>query len=187
MSRKATGADVTDRPARSRRLYTGKIITLDVEDVTLPNGVDARFEIVGHPGGAAVVPVDHELRVCLLRQYRHVTGQWLWEVPAGKLDGRAPPVTARLELAEEAGLTAGSLVSLGAVWASPGIFTEVVHLFLARDLSPVEASPERDEVLEVHWIPLAEAARCALQGDYADAKTVIALLRAAHHIGLPLG
>ena len=116
---------MADRSAPSRRLYTGKIITLDVEDVTLPNGVDARFEIVGHPGGAAVVPVDDLLRVCLLRQYRHVTGQWLWEIPAGKLDGRDPSETARLELAEEAGLAAGRLVSLGSVWASPGIFTEV--------------------------------------------------------------
>jgi ADP-ribose pyrophosphatase len=177
---------VSRRPAGSRRLYTGKIITLDVEDVLLPNGVDARFEVVGHPGGAAVVPVDDDLRVCLLRQYRHVTGQWLWEVPAGKLDGREPIVTARLELAEEAGLAAGSIVPLGRIWASPGIFTEVVHLFLARDLSPVQARPEQDEVLEVHWIPLVEAVRCALNGDYVDAKTVVALLRAAHHVGVQL-
>lgn len=166
------------------RLYTGRIITLDVENVVLPNGVDARFEIVGHPGGAAVVPVDANGRVCLIRQFRHVAKGWLWEVPAGKLDGRPPLDTARLELAEEAGLAAGTFESLGQMWASPGIFTEVVHLFLATDLHPVPAHPEHDEILEVHWLPLTEAVSAALDGTYTDAKTTIAILRAAHHLGV---
>jgi ADP-ribose pyrophosphatase len=166
------------------RLYTGRIITLDVENVVLPNGVEARFEIVGHPGGAAVVPVDASGRICLIRQFRHVANDWLWEVPAGKLDGRLPLDTARLELAEEAGLAAGTFESLGRMWASPGIFTEVVHLFLATDLRPVPAQPEHDEILEVHWLPLTEAVAAALDGTYTDAKTTIAILRAAHHLGI---
>lgn len=165
------------------RLYTGRIITLDVENVVLPNGVESRFEIIGHPGGAAVVPVDGNGRICLIRQFRHVAQGWLWEVPAGKLDGRPPLDTARLELAEEAGLAAGKFESLGRMWASPGIFTEVVHLFLATDLHSVPAQPEHDEVLEVHWIPLADAVSAALDGTYTDAKTTIAILRAAHHLG----
>jgi 8-oxo-dGTP pyrophosphatase MutT (NUDIX family) len=167
-----------------QRLYTGRIITLDVEQVTLPNGVQTRFEIVGHPGGAAVVPVDDHGRVCLIRQYRHVARDWLWEIPAGKLDGRPAAVTARLELAEEAGLETGRLESLGTMWASPGIYTEVVHLFLARELASVPARPEDDEVLEVHWVTLSDAVRKALDGTYTDAKTVIGLLRAAHCLGL---
>jgi ADP-ribose pyrophosphatase len=169
---------------KQTRLYTGQIITLDVESVQLPNGVEARFEIVGHPGGAAVVPIDAQGRVCLLRQYRHVTGGWLWEVPAGKLDGRAPEVTARAELAEEAGLEAGEWVSLGSIFASPGIFTEVVYLFLARDLRAISARPEQDEILEVHWVPIAEAVHAALNGAYKDAKTIVALVRAAHILGI---
>ncbi len=165
------------------RLYTGRIITLDVEQVTLPNGANARFEIVGHPGGAAVVPVDDRGRVCMVRQYRHVTGGWLWEVPAGKLDGREPIDTAINELAEEAGLVAGHLEPLGPMWASPGIFTEIVHLFLATDLHAVTARPEYDEVIEVHWMPMQTAIAAALDGSFCDAKTVIAILRAAHHLG----
>jgi ADP-ribose pyrophosphatase len=166
------------------RLYTGRIITLDVEDVVLPNGVESRFEIIGHPGGAAVVPVDATGRICLIRQYRHVAKDWLWEVPAGKLDGRPPLDTARLELAEEAGLAARTFQSLGRMWASPGIFTEVVHLFLATDLYPVTARPEFDEILEVHWLPLSDAVTAALDGTYTDAKTIIAILRAARHLGV---
>ena len=170
--------------SQSRRLYTGRVITLDVENVALPNGVETRLEIVGHPGGAGVVPVNTTGQVCLIRQYRHVARDWLWEIPAGKLDGRPPETTARLELAEEAGLEAGQIEPLGAIWASPGIFTEVVHLFLATDLRAVPATPEQDEVLEVHWVPLREAVRHALDGTIRDAKTVIALLRAADRLGV---
>jgi ADP-ribose pyrophosphatase len=163
-----------------RRLYTGEVVTLDVAQVRLPNGHVARLEIVGHPGGAAVVALNGAGEVCLLHQYRHVAGGWLWEVPAGKLDGKTPDATARAELAEEAGLEAHRWESLGQVISSPGVYTEVVHLYLAEDLVPVTARPEHDEVFEVAWVPLAEALRRALEGDIVDAKTVIALERAAY-------
>jgi 8-oxo-dGTP pyrophosphatase MutT (NUDIX family) len=163
----------------TRRIYTGRVVTLDVADVQLPNGHRATLEIVGHPGGAAVVALNAAGEVCLLHQYRHVAGGWLWEVPAGKLDGKTPDATARAELAEEAGLTARDWQSLGHVVSSPGVFREIVHLYLARELTPVPAAPEREEVFEVRWVPLAEAVRRALDGDIDDAKTVVALLRAA--------
>jgi ADP-ribose pyrophosphatase len=172
---------MTDTP---RRLYTGAVVTLDVADVRLPNGHVARLEIVGHPGGAAVVALNGAGEVCLLHQYRHVAGGWLWEVPAGKLDGKPPDVTARAELAEEAGLEARRWQSLGHVVTSPGVYTEVVHLFLAEDLVAVPAAPERDEVFELAWLPLAEALRRALEGDIVDAKTIIALQRAAYRTGV---
>jgi 8-oxo-dGTP pyrophosphatase MutT (NUDIX family) len=164
-----------------RRIYTGAVVTLDVADVRLPNGCVARLEIVGHPGGAAVVALNAAGEVCLLHHYRHVAGGWLWEIPAGKLDGKAPDVTARAELAEEAGLEARQWRSLGRIIPSPGVYAEVVHLYLAEDLAPVASAPERDEVFEVHWLPLATALARALDGDIVDAKTVVALLRAAHH------
>ena len=169
---------------RRRRLYTGEVVTLDVVEVRLPNGHEARLEIVGHPGGAAVVAVNAADEVCLLRQYRHVAGGWLWEVPAGKLDGKTPDATARAELAEEAGLEARRWQSLGQVITSPGVYTEIVHLYLAEDLISVPAAPERDEVFEISWLPLREALRRALEGEIVDAKTVIALQRAAHRRGL---
>ncbi len=168
----------------TRRIYTGRVVTLDVADVLLPNGHRATLEIVGHPGGAAVVAINAAGEVCLLHQYRHVAGGWLWEVPAGKLDGKTPGETARAELAEEAGLVAREWQSLGHVVSSPGVFREVVHIYLARDLAPVPAAPERDEVFEVRWVPLAEALGRALDGDIDDAKTVVALVRAAGRLGL---
>lgn len=168
----------------TQRIYTGRVVTLDVADVLLPNGHQATLEIVGHPGGAAVVAINAAGEVCLLHQYRHVAGGWLWEVPAGKLDGKTPDATARAELAEEAGLVARDWQSLGHVVSSPGVFREVVHLYLARDLATVPAAPERDEVIEVRWVPLAEAIGRALNGDIDDAKTVVALVRAAGRLGL---
>jgi 8-oxo-dGTP pyrophosphatase MutT (NUDIX family) len=166
----------------TRRIYTGRVVTLDVADVRLPNGHLATLEIVGHPGGAAVVALNAAGEVCLLRQYRHVAGGWLWEIPAGKLDGKTPDATARAELAEEAGVAARDWLSLGQVVSSPGVFGEVVHLYLARDLAPVAAAPEREEVFEVRWVPLSEAIGRALSGEIVDAKSVIALLRAADRL-----
>jgi ADP-ribose pyrophosphatase len=164
---------------KSRRIFKGRVITLDVTEVELPNGVVTELEIVGHPGGAAVVAVNARGEVCMLRQYRHVAGGWLWEIPAGKLDGKSPDETARNELREEAGLAAASWESLGRVISSPGVFTEVVHLYLARDLSAVPAAPERDELFEVRWVPLGEALRQAHYGEIEDGKTIVALSRAA--------
>jgi ADP-ribose pyrophosphatase len=164
---------------RRRRIYEGRAVNLDLERVVLPNGHEVELEIVRHPGGAAVVAVDERERVCLLRQYRHAAGGWLWELPAGKLDGGEPPLqAARRELAEEAGVTAGRWTPLGRMISSPGVFTEVVHLFLARDLHAAAAAPEHGECLEVHWVPLGDAIARALAGELEDAKTVIALARA---------
>jgi ADP-ribose pyrophosphatase len=160
-------------------IYRGKIIELSLENVTLPNGALAELEIVHHPGGAAVVALDHDNRVCLLRQYRHAAGGWLWELPAGKLDAGEPPLsTAQRELEEEAGLRAARWESLGKIISSPGVFTEVVHLFLARDLSSVPANTEAHEVLEVHWVPFTEALARAREGEITDAKTLVGLFRA---------
>ena len=162
-----------------RPVYQGRAVRLDLERVVLPNGHEIELEIIRHPGGAATVAVDERDRVCLLRQYRHAAGGWLWELPAGKLDaGEAPQRTASRELAEEAGVKADTWSSLGQLVSSPGVFTEVVHLFLARGLSPTRTAPEPGECLEVHWVPRRQAVQRALDGDIEDAKTVIGLLRA---------
>lgn len=172
----------------SRRPYSGRVVSVDLEQVVLPNGDAIELEIVRHPGGAAIVAVDEKDRVCLLRQYRHAAGGWLWELPAGKLDpGEAPSATARRELAEEAGVAAQDWTSLGEVVSSPGVFTEVVHLFLARELSRAAATPEHGECFEVTWVPLSEALRRALGGDIRDAKTVVGLLRADAVLGTDRG
>lgn len=167
------------------KIFSGRIIDVDIERVELPNGSGMELEIVHHPGGAAVVALDEKDRICLLRQYRPAIGDWLWELPAGKIDEEEPPLmTAQRELAEEAGLAAARWEGLGCILSSPGVFTERVHLYLACGLSPVADTPHPDEVFEIHWIALREAWLQARDGIISDAKTVIALFRAAARLEL---
>lgn len=162
-----------------RTVFTGRVITLNVETVRLPNGHVIDLEIIHHPGGAAIAAIDASQRVCLLRQYRHAAGGWIWELPAGKLEpGEPPAATARRELQEETGIDAITWDSLGAYVSSPGVFTETVHLFMARELRSVKMEHEAAELIEVHWIPIAEACQRALSGELVDGKTVVGVLRA---------
>jgi 8-oxo-dGTP pyrophosphatase MutT (NUDIX family) len=166
-----------------RNVFKGRVLTLNLEQVRLPNGRVAELEIAHHPGGAAVVALDADGRVCLLRQFRHAAGGWLTELPAGKLDDGEPPLEcARRELAEEAGMLARRWDGLGEYFSSPGVFTEVIHLFLARDLEPTDARPEEHEVFEATWVPLDEAVALAAGGQLHDAKTLIGLFWARDRV-----
>lgn len=166
---------------RSSTGFRGRIITVTVDDVVLPNGAHAQLELIHHPGGAAAVAIDRDERVCLLHQYRYAAGGFVWELPAGKLEPDEPPLaTAQRELVEEAGVSARRWVPLGSSLSSPGVFNEVLHLFLATDLQPARAAPEPSEVFEVHWIPFEQACLRAATGEIRDGKTALGLLRAAH-------
>jgi 8-oxo-dGTP pyrophosphatase MutT (NUDIX family) len=166
-----------------KHVFTGRVIELNVERVELPNGSVAELEIIRHPGGAAVVALDTDDRICLLRQFRHAVGGWIWELPAGKIDNREPPLdTARRELEEEAGMAAASWRPLGDYLSSPGVFTEVVHLFLATQLTPLPARPEEHEVIEVHWLPFTDVLRMADSGELRDGKSLVGVYRAAAHL-----
>jgi ADP-ribose pyrophosphatase len=161
-------------------VFTGRVIQVNVERVRLPNEAVADLEIIHHPGGAAVVAIDAHGNVCLLRQFRHAANGYLWELPAGKIDNKEPPFdTARRELTEEAGAVAGKWESLGDYVSSPGVFTEVVHLFLATELAPAQRGHEEHEVIDVHWKPLAEAVRMAQDGTIRDGKSLVGIFRAA--------
>ena len=167
------------KPLNQTVQFTGRVIRVTTDEVVLPNGHRTELEVVHHPGGAAAVAVDAERRVCLLRQYRYVAGGWLWELPAGKLEPGEPPLaTAQRELTEEAGVTASRWASLGTSRSSPGVFSEVIHLYLATGIAPATTAHERAEVIEIHWLPLATACEWALAGAITDAKTVVGLLRA---------
>ncbi len=169
------------KPEKQTEHFRGRVIRVTTDEVVLPNGHRAQLEVVHHPGGAAVVALDSAQRVCLLHQFRYVGGGWIWELPAGKLEPNEPPlVTAQRELVEEAGTSAREWQSLGTVLSSPGVFSEVLHLFFATGLEPSTVAHEHAEVIEVHWVPLEDAHRWALDGTIRDAKTVIGLLRAFH-------
>jgi ADP-ribose pyrophosphatase len=164
----------------TRTLYEGRVVRLGLESLELPNGQPLDLEIVRHPGGAAIVAMDERERVCLLRQYRHAAGGWLWELPAGKLEpGEAAQLTAQRELEEEAGLQAVEWRRLGETLTTPGFCDEVIHLFLARQLSRVPSRPQAHELIEVHWLPLATALDQVRDGTIRDAKTMLGLLLAA--------
>jgi 8-oxo-dGTP pyrophosphatase MutT (NUDIX family) len=163
--------------------YSGRVIQVSSERLRYANGSEYDIDYVRHPGAAAVVAVDHSKRICVVRQYRHGVEDFLWEIPAGKLDaGEAPAVCARRELAEETGILAQRWTSLGAFIPAPGIFTEIIHLFLARDLHIGSANPDADEDLQLKWLPLDEAIALVLRGEWNDGKTALGLWRAQYHL-----
>src|SRR5580692_2374677 len=167
----------------SKPLHRGRIIEVSTEVLRYSNGREHELELVRHPGAAAVVAMDGSNRVCVVRQYRHGVEDFLWEIPAGKLDaGEQPAVCAVRELQEETGVTADRWTALGLYVPAPAIFTEVIHLYLARDLQVGPASPDADEELELQWLPLEQAIRHVLEGEWNDGKTAMALWRAQYQL-----
>jgi ADP-ribose pyrophosphatase len=161
----------------SREIFQGRIIRLTLDQVTLPNGRQFEMEIVHHPGGVGVLALDKLQRLCLVRQYRYLTGGWLWEIPAGKIDHQEPTAqTAQRELHEEAGLLADEFMYLGRSITSPGIFTEVVHLYLAQGLQQVDVAHEPEELIDVHWIALDSVRDWIANGTIYDAKTIVGVM-----------
>ena len=159
-------------------------VRVQTERVTLPNGNAVELDIVRHPGAAAVVPFVSESEVLLIRQYRHAAGGTIFEVPAGKLDpGERPIACAARELEEEAGCRAGRLVELGWIWTTPGFTDERIFLFAAFDLEPVPHRRDADEVIETVRMGLDEALGLVWRGELNDAKSSLALLHAARHLG----
>ena len=166
-----------------RRVYQGRVVDLSVDRVRLPNGHICDLELIHHPGAAAVVPLDQDGNVILVRQYRYATTHWLLEVPAGKLDGdEAPQLCAIREVEEETGFKVGRLEPLGWIWTTPGFTNEKIWLFLATELLPTRSALQPDEILTVKRMPLAQAVGYALRGEIRDAKSVCALLRASHRL-----
>ena len=167
-------------------LAHGKIVTLRRDTVRMPDGVLASREVIEHPGAVAVVALDPEGRVLLIRQYRHPAAAQLWEIPAGLRDVAGEPLveTARRELLEEAGCRAGDWHVLTDSLNSPGISTERLRIFLARDLTVVpeaerEYVPEHEEAyLTVAWVPLDDAVHDALSGELHNGVAILGILSA---------
>lgn len=162
----------------SETLFRGKIVTLKKDMALLPNGKSAVREVVEHPGGVCVLPLEEDGTVWTVKQWRYPFAQVVEELPAGKLDGpEAHEEGARRELSEEIGCEAGELTYLGAILMSPGFCTEVLHMYLARDLRHGAQHPDEDEFLELCRTPFSQLLERAMNGELQDAKTVALLLK----------
>jgi ADP-ribose pyrophosphatase len=160
----------------TRNIFTGKVLTLNIDTVTLPNGVTIDLEIVRHPGAAAVVPLKDNKTVVLIKQFRHAAGGYIYEIPAGKLyPGEDPKNCAARELEEEVGYQAGKLELLSSIFTAPGFTDEVIHIYKASELTSGRQNLDRDEVLEVVEVSLPEAIEMMRMGKIRDAKTMVGL------------
>lgn len=157
-------------------VYKGRVVTLNLETVTLPNGVSVELEVVRHPGAAAIVPLKDERTVILIRQYRLAAGGYIYEIPAGKLHpGEDPMDCATRELEEEIGYRAGHLDKIATFFTAPGFTDEVMHLYVASNLIPGAQALDSDEVLEIVEMSLEKAMAHIRDGTIRDAKTIIGL------------
>lgn len=160
----------------TKNIYNGKVVTLNIDTVTLPNGVTVDLEMVRHPGASAVVPLKDDGTVVLIRQFRHAAGGFIYEIPAGKLSpGEEPLACAARELEEEIGYKAGSLELLSSIFTAPGFTDEVIHVYKATGLTKGQQHLDRDEVLEIVEMPLKEAIAMIRSGAIRDAKTMVGL------------
>lgn len=169
----------------SRELYAGKIFTIDRDTVRFPDGSTAEFDIIRHPGASAIVPfmndpLGPDPQILLLRQFRYAAGGYIYEIPAGRLDGdETPAQCAARELKEETGCTAERMEPLFTMFTTPGFTDEKIHVFMAAGLTHGEAAREADEFADVVIMLLAEALELIRTGEILDAKTSLAILYAA--------
>jgi ADP-ribose pyrophosphatase len=161
----------------SQQVFQGRLIRVRVDRVRLPNGGESSREIVEHHGAVAIVALDGEGNVLLVRQFRKAVERTLLEIPAGTLEpGEDPLECAHRELKEETGCVAGRMEHLGGFYSAPGFCTEYLTLYLATDLTPGPSHAEFDEDIELVRLPLAQAPRLIASGAICDSKSIIGLL-----------
>ena len=166
-------------------IFSGRVVKLHVDKVALPNGGTSTREIVDHPGGVAILALDDEGRVPVVRQYRYAFSRVMLEIPAGKREmGEEPMVTAMRELKEEVGAEAADWQALGTLIPSPGCYGETLYLYLARGLSFGDVQPDEDEFLAVERMDFGELYEQCMSGAVQDAKTVAAVLKVKLLLGL---
>jgi ADP-ribose pyrophosphatase len=166
----------------TERIYSGRVVNLDIDTVRFPDGSTGKLEMVRHPGASAVVPLLDEPkspdpRVILIRQFRHAVDGFIWEIPAGRLDpGETPSTCAHRELEEEIGMTTDSLSRLTTIFTTPGFTDERIHIFLATGMRPGKQRREADEFMEVKTKKWSEVMTMIRGGEINDAKTLAALM-----------
>jgi ADP-ribose pyrophosphatase len=175
----STPDPLSEKVISSNLIHDGKVVHLYVDTLQLPNGNTARRETVRHSGAVAIVPLDDDGNVILVRQYRHAASRALLEIPAGTLNqGEDPDQCAIRELQEEAGYKPGKLQKIGGIFVAPGYSTEFIHLYLATDLTASRLDMDVDEFIEVQHMPLSEVLGRIRSGEIPDAKTICAVFLA---------
>ncbi len=161
----------------SETIYNGKILNIRKDKVLLPDNRNAMREIVEHSGGVAVIPIISNHEILIVRQYRIAVDEILWELPAGKLEpGEDPRVCAGRELEEETGYRAGKIKKLFSFYTSPGYSDEILHLYIARDLSFTGQKMDQDEFIEVEKVKKENMMQMIYKGQIKDSKSIIGLL-----------
>ena len=170
---------LTEKFLASQKVFEGKLLTVYCDKVELPNGKEASREFIRHPGAVAVVPITHDGKVVLVRQYRYPLGKTVLEVPAGKLDtGEEPDDCVLRELEEETGYIAQRIRKLSSIYTTPGFTDEVIHLYIADQLTLAKQCPDEDEFLDVEVYTKEEIKAMIEDGTINDAKSMLALLLA---------
>jgi ADP-ribose pyrophosphatase len=171
--------DLKETLIGSQQIFRGKILTLSVDTVRLPDGRGATREVVHHNGAVGLVPLDDAGNVLMVRQWRHAPGLALLEIPAGAISlGEEADDCARRELAEEIGFLPRRLDKLTTMYTAPGYVGEAIVLYLARDLVPEAADGDEDENIQIEPMPLAEALAACRDGRICDGKSIAALMLA---------
>lgn len=164
----------------SKVVYKGKVFSVTSDKVREPNGVTATRDVIRHSGSVVILPVDEsgdEPRILLERQYRYAAQEYLWELPAGRIDpGESALAGAKRELIEETGYRAKRWKKALTFYASPGFLDETMTIYMARDLTVGQAQPEEDESIECHLIPLSQAIDMILSGKIHDGKAIAGIL-----------
>lgn len=169
----------------SRHIYSGRVVNLDIHEVRLPNGEHSKREQVRHPGAVAIVALDDDRNVLLVKQFRLPAQRVLMEIPAGTLNPDEPPADCAIrELQEETGYKPALIEPIGGMFVAPGYTTEYIHLFMATSLSESRLAMDSDEFIEVERMPLGKALQLIERGEIVDGKSIVGLLRVARRLGV---
>ncbi len=169
----------------TQQIYNGRIVKLELHEVELPNGQHSKRELVRHPGAVAIVALDKNGDVLMVRQFRLAAGKVLLEIPAGTLNpDEAPLDCAVRELQEETGYKPGEIEPMGGIFVAPGYTTEFIHLFMATDLIESKLALDEDEFIELDRVSMKDALTRIESGEIIDGKTISGLLRAARKLGV---
>jgi 8-oxo-dGTP pyrophosphatase MutT (NUDIX family) len=165
------------RVVESRQMYAGRVVNLRLDTLALPDGKQVQREVVEHRGAVAMVVLDEQDQVLLVRQHRPAVGGDLLEIPAGTIEpGEAPDACARRELAEELSLAASRWTPLAHCYSSPGFCTELIYLYLAEGLTPAQGQPDEDEAITIERLSLAAVPARVADGTIRDAKSIAGLM-----------